>query len=32
MKAILPAALILLFVACGGVRPVTVDFHLPAHR
>ncbi len=30
MKAILPAALILLFVACGGVKPVTVDFHLPA--
>jgi Flp pilus assembly protein TadD len=30
MKAILPAALILLTVACGGVKPVTVDFHLPA--
>ncbi len=30
MKAILPAALILLLVACGGVKPVTVDFHLPA--
>jgi len=30
MKAILPAALILFFVACGGVKPVTVDFHLPA--
>ncbi len=30
MKAILPAALILLTVACGGVKPVTVDFHIPA--
>jgi len=30
MKAILPAALILLTIACGGVKPVTVDFHLPA--
>jgi tetratricopeptide (TPR) repeat protein len=30
MKAILPAALILLTLACGGVKPVTVDFHLPA--
>jgi tetratricopeptide (TPR) repeat protein len=30
MKAILLAALILLTVACGGVKPVTVDFHLPA--
>jgi tetratricopeptide (TPR) repeat protein len=30
MKAILPAALILLLAACGGVPPVTVDFHLPA--
>jgi len=30
MKAILPAALILLTVACGGVKPVTIDFHLPA--
>ncbi len=30
MKAMLLAALVLLFVACGGVRPVTVDFHLPA--
>jgi len=30
MKAFLPAAFILLFVACGGVKPVTVDFHLPA--
>ncbi|MBN2345618.1 MAG: tetratricopeptide repeat protein [Candidatus Aminicenantes bacterium] len=29
MKAILPAALVLLTVACGGVRPVTIDFHLP---
>jgi tetratricopeptide (TPR) repeat protein len=29
MKAILPAALILLTVACGGVKPVTIDFHLP---
>lgn len=29
MKAILPAALILLFAACGGVRPVAVDFHMP---
>ena len=29
MKAFLPVALILLFVACGGVKPVTVDFHLP---
>ena len=30
MKAILPAALILFTVACGGVKPVSVDFHLPA--
>ncbi|MCU0276010.1 MAG: tetratricopeptide repeat protein, partial [Acidobacteria bacterium] len=30
MKAILPAALVLLTVACGGVKPVTIDFHLPA--
>jgi tetratricopeptide (TPR) repeat protein len=29
MKAILPAALVLLLAACGGVRPVSVDFHLP---
>jgi tetratricopeptide (TPR) repeat protein len=30
MKAIMPAALVILAVACGGVRPVRVDFHLPA--
>ncbi len=30
MKAILPAALILLTIACGGVKPVKIDFHLPA--
>lgn len=30
MKALLPAVFVLLFVACGGVQPVTVDFHLPA--
>jgi len=30
MKAILPAALIVVAVACGGVKPVTIDFHLPA--
>ena len=30
MKAFLLAALILLLAACGGVKPVTVDFHLPA--
>ena len=29
MKAILPAALILLTIACGGVKPVKIDFHLP---
>jgi tetratricopeptide (TPR) repeat protein len=29
MKAILPAALILLTMACGGVKPVQIDFHLP---
>jgi tetratricopeptide (TPR) repeat protein len=29
MKALLPASLILLMVACGGVKPVTIDFHLP---
>lgn len=29
MKAILPAALILLTIACGGVKTVTIDFHLP---
>jgi len=29
MKAILLAGLILLTLACGGVKPVTVDFHLP---
>lgn len=30
MKAFLPAALILLTIACGGVKPVRIDFHLPA--
>jgi cytochrome c-type biogenesis protein CcmH/NrfG len=30
MKALLPAALILLTIACGGVKPVIIDFHLPA--
>jgi tetratricopeptide (TPR) repeat protein len=30
MKAFLPVALIILTMACGGVRPVQVDFHLPA--
>jgi tetratricopeptide (TPR) repeat protein len=30
MKAFLPAALILLTIACGGVKPVQIDFHLPA--
>ena len=30
MKAILPALLILLTVACGGVKPAQIDFHLPA--
>lgn len=30
MKAMLLAALVLFTVACAGVRPVTVDFHLPA--
>ena len=29
MKAILPAGLILLTIACGGVKPVKIDFHLP---
>jgi cytochrome c-type biogenesis protein CcmH/NrfG len=29
MKALLPAALILLTIACGGVKPVAIDFHLP---
>lgn len=29
MKAILPAALILLTIACGGVKPAKIDFHLP---
>ncbi len=28
-RAILPAALVLLFVACGGVKPVALDIHLP---
>ncbi|MCX6554364.1 MAG: tetratricopeptide repeat protein [Candidatus Aminicenantes bacterium] len=30
MKAILPATLILLTIACGGVKPAKIDFHLPA--
>jgi tetratricopeptide (TPR) repeat protein len=30
MKAILPAALIMLTIACGGVKLVKIDFHLPA--
>ncbi len=30
MKAFLPAALILFTLACGGVKPVQIDFHLPA--
>jgi tetratricopeptide (TPR) repeat protein len=30
MKAFLPAALILLTIACGGIRPVQIDFHLPS--
>ena len=30
MKAFLPAALIIVTIACGGVKPVQVDFHLPA--
>jgi tetratricopeptide (TPR) repeat protein len=30
MKAILPAALILLTIACGGLKPAKLDFHLPA--
>jgi tetratricopeptide (TPR) repeat protein len=30
MKALLPVVFALFFVACGGVRPVTIDFHLPA--
>jgi len=29
MKAILPVALILLTIACGGVKPAKIDFHLP---
>jgi Flp pilus assembly protein TadD len=29
MKAILPALLIMLTLACGGVKPVKIDFHLP---
>jgi len=29
MKVFLPAALILMTIACGGVKPVAVDFHLP---
>ena len=29
MKVILPAALILLTIGCGGVKPVIIDFHLP---
>jgi tetratricopeptide (TPR) repeat protein len=29
MKAFLPAALILFVIACGGVKPVQIDFHLP---
>lgn len=29
MKVYLPAALILLTIACGGVKPVQIDFHLP---
>jgi tetratricopeptide (TPR) repeat protein len=29
MKALLPAALILLTIACGGVKPAKIDFHLP---
>jgi tetratricopeptide (TPR) repeat protein len=30
MKAILLAALVMLTIACGGVKPVQIDFHLPA--
>lgn len=30
MKVILPVALILLTIACGGVKPAKIDFHLPA--
>jgi tetratricopeptide (TPR) repeat protein len=30
MKALLIPVFVLLLVACGGVRPVAVDFHLPA--
>jgi tetratricopeptide (TPR) repeat protein len=30
MKALLPATLILLTIACGGVKPAKIDFHLPA--
>jgi tetratricopeptide (TPR) repeat protein len=30
MKAFLPAVLIMLTMACGGVKPVQIDFHLPA--
>lgn len=30
MKAFLPVVFVLLLAACGGVRPVAVDFHLPA--
>ncbi len=29
MKAFLPAALIMVTIACGGIRPVQIDFHLP---
>jgi tetratricopeptide (TPR) repeat protein len=29
MKAILPVGLILLTIACGGVKPAKIDFHLP---
>ncbi|MEI6614785.1 MAG: tetratricopeptide repeat protein, partial [Chrysiogenales bacterium] len=29
MKTILPAALILFTIGCGGVKPVIIDFHLP---
>ncbi|MCX6557788.1 MAG: tetratricopeptide repeat protein [Candidatus Aminicenantes bacterium] len=30
MKALLPATLIVLTIACGGVKPAKIDFHLPA--
>ncbi|MBN2399535.1 MAG: tetratricopeptide repeat protein [Candidatus Aminicenantes bacterium] len=30
MKAFLPALLIIVTIACGGIRPVQIDFHLPA--